>query len=86
LQLKALPRHAQFFVVVAILIDVHALIVTDGSTLSMSFFISFEGIDGCGKTTQVELLRAHLESRDARVLTTREPGGTALAEAIRNYC
>jgi dTMP kinase len=51
----------------------------------MSFFISFEGIDGCGKTTQVELLRAHLESRDARVLTTREPGGTALAEAIRNY-
>jgi dTMP kinase len=51
----------------------------------MSFFISFEGIDGCGKTTQVELLRAHLESREARVLTTREPGGTALAEAIRNY-
>jgi dTMP kinase len=51
----------------------------------MSFFVSFEGIDGCGKTTQIELLRAHLESRNVRVLTTREPGGTPLAEAIRNY-
>jgi dTMP kinase len=85
LQLKALTRHAQFLVVVAILVDVHAVIITDSDTLFMSFFISFEGIDGCGKTTQVELLRAHLESREARVLTTREPGGTALAEAIRNY-
>lgn len=48
-------------------------------------FISFEGIDGCGKTTQVELLRAHLESAGAVVAATREPGGTALAETIRAH-
>ena len=51
----------------------------------MSFFITFEGIDGCGKTTQLQLLRTHLESAGHTVVTTREPGGTALAEAIRNY-
>ena len=48
-------------------------------------FISFEGIDGCGKTTQVELLRAHLQSAGAVVVATREPGGTALAETIRAH-
>ncbi len=51
----------------------------------MSFFISFEGIDGCGKTTQLELLRARLDSIGQTVVTTREPGGTALAEAVRDY-
>lgn len=48
-------------------------------------FISFEGIDGCGKTTQLELLRAHLETLGHGVVITREPGGTALAETIRAY-
>ncbi len=54
-------------------------------------FISFEGIDGCGKTTQLELLRAHLESEftktqsSTRIVQTREPGGTHLAETIRGY-
>jgi len=52
---------------------------------SVSFFISFEGIDGCGKTTQLQRLREHLTSIGYTVITTREPGGTALAEAIRNY-
>ena len=51
----------------------------------MSLFITFEGIDGCGKSTQLELLRAHLQSIGHSVTTTREPGGTALAEMIRNY-
>ena len=51
----------------------------------MSLFISFEGIDGCGKSTQIELLRSHLESIGQKVVTTREPGGTALAEMVRNY-
>ncbi len=50
----------------------------------MSFFVSFEGIDGCGKTTQVELLRSRLESAGAQVLATREPGGTVLAEMLRS--
>ena len=46
-------------------------------------FLTFEGIDGCGKTTQLNRLRARLESRGAPVIATREPGGTALAEALR---
>jgi dTMP kinase len=51
----------------------------------VSFFLSFEGIDGCGKTTQLTLLHARLESAGHTVVATREPGGTALAEAIREY-
>jgi len=46
-------------------------------------FISFEGLDGCGKTTQVELLEAFLEMRDVEVVATREPGGTELGETLR---
>ncbi len=46
-------------------------------------FISFEGVDGVGKTTQVERLRAHLESKGREVVVTREPGGTELGQAIR---
>ncbi len=48
-------------------------------------FITFEGIDGSGKTTQLQCLRAALENEKLEVVATREPGGTALAEAIRNY-
>lgn len=48
-------------------------------------FITFEGIDGCGKSTQLELLAARLKEVSYSVLTTREPGGTELAETIRNY-
>ena len=50
----------------------------------MSHFISFEGIDGCGKTTQWNLLRDWLNERGHNVVATREPGGTALAESIRH--
>ncbi|TPF77542.1 MULTISPECIES: dTMP kinase [unclassified Bifidobacterium] len=46
-------------------------------------FVSFEGVDGVGKTTQVERLRAYLESQGRTVVVTREPGGTALGSAIR---
>lgn len=46
-------------------------------------FVTFEGIDGSGKTTQVELLRAELERRGHEVVATREPGGTELGEGIR---
>lgn len=48
-------------------------------------FITFEGIDGSGKTTQLQRLRAALENKKVEVVVTREPGGTALAEAIRAY-
>jgi dTMP kinase len=45
--------------------------------------VSFEGLDGSGKTTQVERLRAALEADGREVVTAREPGGTALGERIR---
>lgn len=47
-------------------------------------FISFEGGEGCGKSTQIELLATRLKSEGATVHQTREPGGTKLGEAIRN--
>lgn len=46
-------------------------------------FISFEGIDGSGKSTQVRALAARLRAGGATVVETREPGGAAGAEAIR---
>ncbi len=45
--------------------------------------ITFEGVDGCGKTTQVALIAAALKQCGYDVLTTREPGGTRLSEAMR---
>jgi dTMP kinase len=49
----------------------------------MSFFITFEGVEGSGKTTQIQLLRAQLETRGHCVMATREPGGCPIADAIR---
>ena len=46
-------------------------------------FVTFEGLDGSGKTTQVELLRRHLEEAGREVVVTREPGGTELGERVR---
>jgi dTMP kinase len=47
-------------------------------------FVTFEGLDGCGKTTQAVLLADALRGDGVEVVSTREPGGTPLGEAIRD--
>src|SRR5262245_54951588 len=49
----------------------------------MAAFISFEGIDGSGKTTQIKLLEGYLKSQNLPVVFAREPGGTEVGESIR---
>ena len=45
-------------------------------------FITFEGTEGVGKTTQIELAKKYLQSRNIESLITREPGGTKIGERI----
>ncbi|MCM1265129.1 MAG: dTMP kinase [Candidatus Gastranaerophilales bacterium] len=57
--------------------------------MNKGLFITFEGTDGCGKTTQIELLKKYYEEKGRTVLVTREPGakglGVKLREILLNY-
>jgi dTMP kinase len=52
--------------------------------MSKGVFISFEGSEGCGKSTQIEMLARHLRAIGHRVRTLREPGGTPIGEEVRH--
>lgn len=51
--------------------------------MKKGLFITFEGADGCGKTTQMDLLAEYLKNNGKEVLLTREPGGKGLGEKVR---
>lgn len=51
--------------------------------MNKGFFISFEGTDGCGKSTQIKLLADYLKSKGREVVISREPGGCPVGEKIR---
>ena len=53
--------------------------------MSKGLFITFEGADGCGKTTQLMLLAKYLKAQGREVVVTREPGARGLGEILLNY-
>lgn len=52
--------------------------------IEKGLFITVEGIEGVGKTTNMEFIQSYLEQRDIRLTVSREPGGTEIAEQIRS--
>ncbi|MDP2689878.1 MAG: dTMP kinase [Deltaproteobacteria bacterium] len=50
----------------------------------MGLFITFEGIEGCGKSTQMGLLKARLDKKGEKAVAVREPGGTGAGERVRS--
>ena len=63
--------------------DATPLSVNEPRPLQKGLFITFEGIDGCGKTTHIRFLTETLENLGYSVLCLREPGGTVIGERLR---
>ena len=59
------------------------MIQDKASRIDKGLFITFEGVEGAGKTTNIEYIAAKIISAGHEILLTREPGGTELGEAIR---
>lgn len=59
------------------------IIKTKGEIMKKGLFITFEGADGCGKTTQLKLLAEYLQSKGKEIIITREPGAKGLGEKVR---
>jgi dTMP kinase len=59
--------------------------MADADSVTRARFITFEGGEGVGKSTQVKRLLSNLERHDIKAIRTREPGGTPKAEAIRSF-
>jgi len=62
--------------------DLHELLLP-GVEKERGLFITFEGADGCGKSTQMKLLEEYLRDRGYEIVVTREPGGCEISERIR---
>ena len=61
----------------------HYLFLEYNDSMKRGLFITFEGADGCGKTTQLNMLKDYLTGKGYDVLLTREPGGRGLGEKVR---
>jgi len=64
--------------------DAARLLLSDTTEEPRGFFITIEGLDGSGKTTQMNAVAEYIKRRGYEVLTTREPGGTPISEEIRS--
>jgi dTMP kinase len=59
--------------------------VLGGKVMGKGFFITVEGTDGSGKTTQIKMMEEYLKQKGYDVVITREPGGTNVSEKIREF-
>jgi dTMP kinase len=62
---------------------IEIVVISDCQASGLSYLITFEGTEGCGKSTQAKLLQKRLESVGRSCLLTREPGGTRIGREIR---